>query len=133
MLTLIILAALAAIVLAFVVWRYERGVIDFIVRFRTWIVVVTAELILVLPDALGTLNADPDFVAVVPEHWRHWIGVAALVLTLWSRFRPATRSSDAEVKVAKTLKTIDAPAAAVVVRPVNAEPIHVATVATGSK
>lgn len=101
---------------------------DFVIRFRTWIVNVVAVLLILLPEILNS----PELLAVVPPSWQRWVLLAAFLLNIWMRPRPATRSGDAEVKVAKTLKTIDAPAAAVVVRPVNAEPIHVATVATGA-
>lgn len=134
MLTLIVLALVAAAVVAFVAWRYRPEIggsgarlWDFVIRFRTWIIVGAGELLLVIPDLLTELNADPDFAALVPEHWRHWIAVVILLLTLWSRFRPATRAADPEVKVAKALKDIEAPAA-VVVREAGAEPVHVATV-----
>ncbi len=87
-----------------------EGLWDFIVRFRTWLLGVVGMVALFLPDILDIaaelLNA-PQIVAVLPEGWRTWAAAIALILTMWSRWRPATRASDPEVKVAKALKGTD--------------------------
>lgn len=80
---------------------------DFVVRFRTWLLGVSGIVIVFLPDLidLGSelLNA-PQIAAVLPEGWKKWAAAIGFVLMIWSRWRPATRAADPEVKVAKEIK-----------------------------
>lgn len=91
--------------------------IDFIVRFRTWILGVAGIVAMFLPDLIDLasqlLNA-PQIVAVLPEGWKTWAAAVGFVLMIWSRPRPASRAHDPEVKVKKALKHVDEPALVVV-------------------
>ncbi len=79
---------------------------NFVVRLRTWIIVTGGVVLMLLPDILpvaAQLLNSPELRAVVPESWFKYIGIAALVVTLWSRWRPATRAADPSVIVEKNL------------------------------
>lgn len=84
-----------------------QGIWDFIVRFRTWLIGVAGVAAMFAPDlielASQLLNA-PQIVAVLPAGWKTWAGAIGFVLMVWSRPRPASRASDAEVQVKKALK-----------------------------
>ena len=84
--------------------------VDFVIRFRTWLLGAAGMAALFLPDILDIaselLNA-PQIVAVLPEGWRTWAGAIGFVLMAWSRWRPATRAADPEVQVKKALKGTD--------------------------
>lgn len=90
---------------------------DFVVRFRTWLLGVIGIVAMFLPDLIDLasqlLNA-PQIVAVLPPGWKTWAGAIGFVLIVWSRWRPATRAADAEVKVSKALKQVSDPATVVV-------------------
>lgn len=94
-----------------------QGIWDFIVRFRTWLLGIIGLVAVFLPDlvdlASQLLNA-PQIVAVLPPNWKSWAGAIGFVLMVWSRWRPATRAADPEVKVARALKKVDDPATVVV-------------------
>lgn len=83
---------------------------DFIVRFRTWLLGVGGIVIVFLPDLIDLasqlLNA-PQIAAVLPEDWKKWAAAAGFILMIWSRWRPATRAADPEVRVKKALKEAD--------------------------
>jgi uncharacterized membrane protein len=89
---------------------------DFIVRFRTWLIGL-AGLAAFLPDVIDIasqlLNA-PQIIAVLPAEWKAWAAAIALILTVWSRWRPASRAADPEVRVKKVLKRVNDPATVVV-------------------
>lgn len=61
-----------------------------IVRFRTWLVNGIGALLIVLPDLLNA----PEIVAVVPQQYQKWVFVAALLVNIWMRPRPAVVKSD---------------------------------------
>lgn len=80
---------------------------DFLVRLRTWIIAAVGIVAVLLPDLLplvAELLNSPQLIAVLPEGWRTWAGVIALLCAVWSRWRPATRAADPEVQVKKALK-----------------------------
>lgn len=81
--------------------------VDFIVRFRTWILGVAGIVAMFLPDLIDLasqlLNA-PQIVAVLPVGWKTWAAAIGFVLMIWSRPRPASRAADPEVQVAKAIK-----------------------------
>lgn len=91
--------------------------LDFLIRLRTYIVGALGIVIVLLPDLLPIaaelLNA-PQIVAVLPEGWRTWAAVFALLCTVWTRWRPATRAADPEVQLKQELKSVDGPATVVV-------------------
>lgn len=83
---------------------------DLLVRLRTWILGIATIIAILLPDLLplaASLINDPKIVAILPEGWSKYAGAIGTVLTIWSRWRPATRASDPEVKVAKAIKETD--------------------------
>ena len=85
---------------------------DFLVRLRTRIIAIAGIALLVLPDLInmaGEFLHSPELVAVLPPEWKSYIGLAALVLTLWSRWRPATRADDPEVQVKKAIDATPGP------------------------
>lgn len=75
---------------------------DFTVRLRTWLIGVIGMFALFLPDlltVLGDILNSPQIVAVLPENWKAWAGAIGFICLVWSRWRPATRTADAEVQV----------------------------------
>lgn len=90
---------------------------DFLVRLRTWIIGTIGIILVMLPDVLvvaAELLNSPDLVAVLPESWKSYVAVAALIFTVWSRWRPATRAADPEVQVKKAISETDAPSVIIV-------------------
>lgn len=86
---------------------------DFIVRFRTWLIGIIGMLAMFAPelvDLVSELFNAPQIVAVLPESWRKWAGAIGFIALVWSRWRPASRAADPEVKVKKALKRVDDPA-----------------------
>ena len=91
--------------------------LDFLIRLRTYIVGALGILLVVLPDLLplmGELLYAPQIVAVLPEGWRTWAAVLALLCMVWTRWRPATRAADPEVQVKQAIKAADYPATVIV-------------------
>jgi predicted cobalt transporter CbtA len=74
-----------------------------IVRFRTWIVNVVASLLILLPELLNA----PEVLAVVPQQYQKYVFVAALILNIVMRPRPAAMAKDPEVQIAKAIATND--------------------------
>lgn len=80
---------------------------DFTVRLRTWLIGAVGMFALFLPDLLtvfGDILNSPQIVAVLPENWKAWAGAIGFICLVWSRWRPATRTADAEVQVKQALK-----------------------------
>lgn len=65
-----------------------------LVRFRTWVVNLFAAALLILPELLNA----PEVIAVVPVQYQKWIFVAALLLNIWMRPRPAVLAKDVEAQ-----------------------------------
>ena len=74
-----------------------------IVRFRTWIVNLVASLLILLPELLNA----PEVLAVVPQQYQKYVFVAALILNIVMRPRPAAMAKDHEVQIAKAIATND--------------------------
>jgi hypothetical protein len=74
-----------------------------IVRFRTWIVNLVASLMILLPELLNA----PEVLAVVPQQYQKYVFVAALILNIIMRPRPAAMAKDPEVQIAKAIATND--------------------------
>lgn len=75
-----------------------------IVRFRTWIVNLVASLLILLPELLNA----PEVIAVIPQQYQKYVFVAALILNIVMRPRPAVMAKDPEVTVAKNIAASDA-------------------------
>ena len=56
-----------------------------IVRFRTWLVNIIGAALIVLPELLNA----PEVLAVIPVQYQKYVFVAALLLNIWLRPRPA--------------------------------------------
>lgn len=69
-----------------------------LVRWRTWIVNVFASLLLVLPELLNA----PEVIAVIPVEYQKYVFVAALLLNILMRPRPAVVSTDLEASVSRS-------------------------------
>lgn len=63
-----------------------------LVRFRTWVVNLSAAALLILPELLNA----PEVIAVVPVQYQKYVFVAALLLNIWMRPRPAVMAKDIE-------------------------------------
>ena len=63
-----------------------------IVRFRTWLVNGIGALLILLPELLNA----PEVIAVVPQQYQKYVFVAALLLNIWLRPRPAVVKADIE-------------------------------------
>jgi predicted cobalt transporter CbtA len=74
-----------------------------LVRFRTWIVNVVASLLILLPELLNA----PEVLAVIPQQYQKYVFVAALILNIVMRPRPAAMAKDPEVQIAKAIATND--------------------------
>ena len=62
-------------------------------RWRTWFVNGLAAVLLVLPELLNA----PEILAVIPPSYQKYVFLAALLLNIWMRPRPAVLPSDPEV------------------------------------
>lgn len=74
-----------------------------IVRFRTWIVNLAASLMILLPELLNA----PEVLAVIPQQYQKYVFVAALILNIVMRPRPAAMAKDPEVQIAKAIAADD--------------------------
>lgn len=69
-----------------------------IVRWRTWLVNTVAALLIVLPDLLNA----PEVIAVIPIQYQKYVFVAALLLNVLMRPRPAVIANDLEASVSRS-------------------------------
>lgn len=63
-----------------------------IVRFRTWLVNGIGAALILLPELLNA----PEVLAVIPQQYQKYVFVAALLINIWLRPRPAVVKSDVE-------------------------------------
>ena len=84
-----------------------------LVRWRTWLVNVSASLLIVLPELLNA----PEVIAVIPVEYQKYVFVAALLLNILMRPRAAATKDDPEVQVREALKHANAPARVIVEGP----------------
>jgi ABC-type branched-subunit amino acid transport system permease subunit len=75
-----------------------------LVRWRTWFVNAGAALLILLPELLNA----PEVMAVIPAEYRKYAFVAALILNIIMRPRPAVMAKDPEVFIAKSIAANDA-------------------------
>jgi len=61
-----------------------------IVRFRTWLVNGIGAALILLPELLNA----PEVLAVIPQQYQKYVFVAALLINIWLRPRPAVVKSD---------------------------------------
>lgn len=84
--------------------------LDLLIRWRTWLLNVTLALAFILPEVLNS----PEILAIIPRDYQRWFLVAAFLLNIWMRPRPASRASDPEVRVAKAIHETPGPTTVVV-------------------
>ena len=77
-----------------------------LVRWRTYFVNIILALLFIAPEILNS----PEILAVIPAEYQRWFLVAAFLVNIWMRPRPAATRDDPEVKVRETLKATDGPA-----------------------
>ena len=82
-----------------------NAVWEALVRFRTWVVNLLGAALIVLPELLNA----PEVIAVIPAQYQKWIFVAALLLNILMRPRPASMAKDVEVQVQKSVAAADGP------------------------
>jgi len=64
-----------------------------IVRLRTWFFNIVLALLFIAPEILNS----PEILAIIPAQYQRWFLVAAFLVNIWMRPRPAVVSSDPEV------------------------------------
>ncbi|WP_449395606.1 hypothetical protein [Devosia riboflavina] len=75
-----------------------KAFIETLVRWRTWIVNAVLALLFALPAILNS----PEILAVIPAEYQRWFLVAAFLVNIWMRPRPAVLPSDPEVDMRKS-------------------------------
>lgn len=60
-----------------------------VVRFRTWLVNGIGAALILLPELLNA----PEVLAVIPQQYQKYVFVAALLINIWLRPRPAVVKS----------------------------------------
>jgi len=96
-----------------------KQVWEALVRFRTWLVNLAGAALIVLPEILNA----PEVLAVIPQSYQKWVFVAALLLNIWMRPRPATMAKDPESQVRKAVAQAEGPTTITVKQAGVAEPI----------
>lgn len=71
---------------------------DLLVRWRTWVVNAALTVALILPELLNS----PEILAIVPGEYQRWVLVAAFLVNIWMRPRPAVRADDLEASVSRS-------------------------------
>lgn len=79
---------------------------ELIVRWRTYVVNIVLALLFILPEVLNS----PEILAVIPHDYQRWFLVAAFLVNIWMRPRPASIKSDPDVQVRKAIAASDGPA-----------------------
>lgn len=65
-----------------------------LVRWRTWLVNTVAALMILLPEILNA----PEVVAVIPAEYQKYVFVAALLINIVMRPRPAALPKEARAR-----------------------------------
>lgn len=68
-----------------------------LVRWRTYFVNIILALLFIAPEMLNS----PEILAIIPAEYQRWFLVAAFLVNIWMRPRPAVVSSDPEVDMRK--------------------------------
>jgi len=83
---------------------------DLLIRWRTLILGFILAAASVLP---ALLNA-PEILAIIPVEWRPYVVAAGFLAMYLTRWRPASRTADPEVQVAKAISDTPGPTTVVV-------------------
>ncbi len=73
---------------------------DIFVRWRTWLVNAMLALMILLPEFLNS----PEILAVIPAEYQRWFLLAAFLINIWMRPRPAVRADDLEASISRVHK-----------------------------
>lgn len=92
---------------------------DTLVRWRTYFVNIVLALLFIAPEILNS----PEILAVIPAEYQRWFLVAAFLINIWMRPRPAATRDDPEVQVREALKATDGPALITVKTPAETKTI----------
>lgn len=68
-----------------------------IVRLRTWVFNIVLALLFIAPEILNS----PEILAIIPAEYQRWFLVAAFLVNIWMRPRPAVLPGDPEVDMRK--------------------------------
>jgi hypothetical protein len=69
-------------------------------RWRTWLL----NMIMVLALALPEIANAPEVLAVLPAEYQRWFLVAAFLVNIWLRPRPAVLKDDPEAQITRLKK-----------------------------
>jgi hypothetical protein len=81
-----------------------------LVRWRVYFVNIALALAFIAPEVLNS----PEILAIIPAQYQRWFLVAAFLVNIWMRPRPAAIKSDPEVQVREAIKATDGPTTVVV-------------------
>lgn len=65
-------------------------ILDFIARFRTWIVNLSLAILVMAPEILNA----PEILAIVPQGMQRYFLAGLFLLNIWLRPRPAALPKD---------------------------------------
>ena len=68
-----------------------------IVRLRTWFFNIVLALLFIAPEIVNS----PEILAIIPAEYQRWFLVAAFLVNIWLRPRPAVLPTDPEVDMRK--------------------------------
>ena len=69
-----------------------RGLWEALVRWRTWLVNLVLSGLVLIPIVLNS----PEVLAVIPMEYQKWFLLAAFIINIWLRPRPAVMRKDLE-------------------------------------
>jgi hypothetical protein len=69
-------------------------------RWRTWLLNMLMVLALALPEIANA----PEVLAVLPAEYQRWFLVAAFLVNIWLRPRPAVLKDDPEAEITRLKK-----------------------------
>ena len=69
-------------------------------RWRTWLLNMLMVLALALPEIANA----PEVLAVLPAEYQRWFLVAAFLVNIWLRPRPAVLKDDPEAEISRLKK-----------------------------
>lgn len=74
-----------------------KRIFEAVIRFRTWLANLFFAALIIAPDLLNS----PEILAVIPAEYQRYVLVAAFLLNIWMRPRPAVLASDPEASVSR--------------------------------
>lgn len=78
----------------------KKNIIEFLVRWRTWIVNSVAAVVFVIPELLYALLGF-NWGEIIDAQYMPYVTLVILILNVWMRPRPAVISSDVEAYLSK--------------------------------